>query len=96
MKYSSSCEDVPQGRTTLSEYFNYLFVSVNMSFLGKVFGIGKKTEMAPTTGEAFLKLRKSEAMLIRKQEFLGKKIEQVVILWCHGYSILESVFSTLN
>lgn len=44
-----------------------------MSFFGKVFG-GKK-ENAPTTGEAIQKLRETENMLLKKQEFLEKKIE---------------------
>jgi len=48
-----------------------------MSFFGKVFGSGKKGEKAPTTGEAIQKLRETEEMLIKKQEFLEKKIEQV-------------------
>lgn len=45
-----------------------------MSFFGKMFG-GKKEEKAPTTGEAIQKLRETEEMLIKKQEFLEKKIE---------------------
>lgn len=45
-----------------------------MSFFGKMFG-GKK-EMAPTTGEAIQKLRETENMLIKKQEFLESKIEE--------------------
>jgi len=45
-----------------------------MSFLGKLFG-GKKDDKAPTTGEAIQKLRETEEMLIKKQEFLEKKIE---------------------
>lgn len=45
-----------------------------MSFLTKVFG-GKKEEKAPTTGEAIQKLRETEEMLGKKQEFLEKKIE---------------------
>lgn len=44
-----------------------------MSFFGKMFG-GKK-EVAPTTGEAIQKLRETENMLLKKQEFLEKKIE---------------------
>ncbi|XP_034136192.1 charged multivesicular body protein 4c isoform X1 [Drosophila guanche] len=44
-----------------------------MSFFGKMFG-GKK-EVAPTTGEAIQKLRETENMLIKKQEFLEAKIE---------------------
>lgn len=45
-----------------------------MSFFGKIFG-GKKVE-APTTGEAIQKLRETENMLIKKQEFLESKIDQ--------------------
>lgn len=47
-----------------------------MSFLGKIFGGGKKGDKAPTTGEAIQKLRETEEMLIKKQDFLEKKIEQ--------------------
>lgn len=36
---------------------------------------GKKDDKAPTTGEAIQKLRETEEMLIKKQEFLEKKIE---------------------
>lgn len=45
-----------------------------MSFFGKMFG-GKK-EVAPSTGEAIQKLRETENMLIKKQEFLESKIEE--------------------
>jgi len=48
-----------------------------MSFLGKMFG-GKGKEAAPTTGEAIQKLRETEDMLMKKQDFLEKKIEQEV------------------
>lgn len=44
-----------------------------MSFFGKMFG-GKK-EVAPTTGEAIQKLRETENMLLKKQDFLEQKIE---------------------
>uniref|UniRef100_A0A0K8TT00 Charged multivesicular body protein 4b n=1 Tax=Tabanus bromius TaxID=304241 RepID=A0A0K8TT00_TABBR len=44
-----------------------------MSFFGKLFG-GKKEE-GPTTGEAIQKLRETENMLIKKQEFLESKIQ---------------------
>lgn len=37
---------------------------------------GKKEVQAPSTGEAIQKLRETENMLIKKQEFLEKKIEQ--------------------
>ena len=45
-----------------------------MSFFGKMFG-GKKGDKAPTTGEAIQKLRETEDMLLKKQEFLEKKID---------------------
>lgn len=45
-----------------------------MSFLSKVFG-GKKEDKGPTTGEAIQKLRETEEMLMKKQDFLEKKIE---------------------
>lgn len=49
-----------------------------MSFLGKMFG-GKGGKDAPvTTGEAIQKLRETEDMLMKKQDFLEKKIEQEV------------------
>ena len=48
-----------------------------MSVFGKLFG-GKKNDKAPTTGEAIQKLRETEEMLIKKQEFLEKKIEAEV------------------
>lgn len=50
-----------------------------MSFLSKVFG-GKKGDKAPTTGEAIQKLRETEEMLIKKQEFLEKKIENEITI----------------
>lgn len=45
-----------------------------MSFFSKMFG-GKK-EASMTTGEAIQNLRETENMLIKKQEFLEKKIDQ--------------------
>ncbi|KAG0716689.1 Charged multivesicular body protein 4b [Chionoecetes opilio] len=48
-----------------------------MSLLGKLFG-GGKNEKAPTTGEAIQKLRDTEEMLIKKQDFLEKKIQQEI------------------
>jgi len=44
-----------------------------MSFFGKMFG-GKKEE-APSTSEAIQKLRETENMLVKKQEYLESKIE---------------------
>ncbi|CAG0904539.1 unnamed protein product [Darwinula stevensoni] len=45
-----------------------------MSFL-KIFG-GKKKDAPPTTGDAIQKLRETEEMLIKKQDFLEAKIAQ--------------------
>ena len=49
-----------------------------MSFLNKMFGGGKSDKGAPTTGEAIQKLRETEDMLMKKQDFLEKKIESEV------------------
>jgi charged multivesicular body protein 4 len=46
-----------------------------MSFLAKVFG-GKKGDKPPTTGEGIQKLRETEKMLMKNQDFIEKKIEQ--------------------
>uniref|UniRef100_T1J526 Charged multivesicular body protein 4b n=1 Tax=Strigamia maritima TaxID=126957 RepID=T1J526_STRMM len=46
-----------------------------MSFFGKVFGGGKQKDKTPSTGEAIQKLRETESMLCKKQEYLEKKIE---------------------
>lgn len=45
-----------------------------MSFLGKIFG-GKKEEKGPSTHEAIQKLRETEELLLKKQEFLERKID---------------------
>ena len=50
-----------------------------MSFLGKIFGGGKK-DQSMTTGEAIQKLRETEEMLLTKQEFLEMKIEQELVI----------------
>lgn len=47
-----------------------------MSFFGKMFGGTKETIM--TTGEAIKNLRETEEMLIKKQEFLEKKIDHEI------------------
>lgn len=47
-----------------------------MSFFSKMFGGKKETSM--TTGEAIQNLRETENMLIKKQEFLEKKVEQEI------------------
>jgi charged multivesicular body protein 4 len=49
-----------------------------MSFFTKVFG-GKKESSTPTTAEAIQKLRETEEMLIKKQDFLETKIEQEIL-----------------
>nr|XP_028560736.1 LOW QUALITY PROTEIN: transmembrane 9 superfamily member 1 [Podarcis muralis] len=46
-----------------------------MSGLGKLFGKGKKAK-APTPQEAIQKLRETEEVLVKKQEFLEQKIQQ--------------------
>ena len=45
-----------------------------MSVFGKLFG-GNKGEKPQTTGEAIQNLRETEEMLMKKQDFLEKKIE---------------------
>jgi len=49
-------------------------MSSGNSFWGGLFG-RKKGEQAPTTGEAIQKLRETEEMLNKEQDFLEKKIE---------------------
>lgn len=46
-----------------------------MSFFSNLFG-GKKGADAPTASEAIQKLRETEEMLVKKQDFLEKKITQ--------------------
>jgi len=50
-----------------------------MSFFSKVFG-GKKEPTAPSTAEAIQKLRETEDMLIKKQEFLESKIDNEILI----------------
>jgi charged multivesicular body protein 4A/B len=45
-----------------------------MSFFKNIFG-GKKAEPVPTTSESIQKLRDTENMLLKKQEFLEQKLE---------------------
>lgn len=45
-----------------------------MSFFKNIFG--KKEPPAPSTSESIQKLRDTENMLIKKQEFLEQKVEQ--------------------
>lgn len=47
-----------------------------MSLFGKIFGGGGKGGKGPSAQEAIQKLRETEEMLTKKQEFLEKKIEQ--------------------
>ncbi|KAK2851176.1 hypothetical protein Q5P01_007452 [Channa striata] len=47
-----------------------------MSLFGKIFGGGGKGGKGPSPQEAIQKLRETEEMLSKKQEFLEKKIEQ--------------------
>lgn len=46
-----------------------------MSLFTKIFGSGGKGEKAPSPQDAIQKLRETEEMLSKKQEFLEKKIE---------------------
>ncbi|XP_044065688.1 charged multivesicular body protein 4b [Siniperca chuatsi] len=47
-----------------------------MSLFGKLFGSGGKGGKAPTPQEAVQRLRETEEMLAKKQDFLEKKIDQ--------------------
>ncbi|XP_038552461.1 charged multivesicular body protein 4b [Micropterus salmoides] len=50
-----------------------------MSLFGKLFGGGGKGGKAPTPQEAVQRLRETEEMLAKKQDFLEKKIEQELL-----------------
>lgn len=50
-----------------------------MSLFGKLFGSGGKGGKAPTPQEAIQRLRETEEMLAKKQDFLEKKIDQELI-----------------
>lgn len=50
-----------------------------MSLFGKIFGSGGKGGKAPTPQEAIQRLRETEEMLAKKQEFLEKKIDQELV-----------------
>ncbi|KPP64280.1 charged multivesicular body protein 4b-like [Scleropages formosus] len=50
-----------------------------MSLFTKIFGTGGKGGKPPTPQEAIQRLRETEEMLTKKQEFLEKKIEQELI-----------------
>ena len=47
-----------------------------MSLLGKLFGTGKNKDKAPSPQEAIQRLRDIEEMLMKKSDFLEKKVEQ--------------------
>lgn len=49
-----------------------------MSLIAKIFGGGGKGSKEPSPQQAIQKLRDTEEMLAKKQEFLEKKIEQEV------------------
>lgn len=51
-----------------------------MSVFGKMFGGGKKAAAAPSPQEAIQKLRETEEMLMKKQEFLETKVRSVLLL----------------
>ena len=57
----------------ISAVFFWSFVAI-MSVLQRMFG-GKNKENIPTTEDAIQKLRQTEEMLEKKQEFLEKKID---------------------
>ena len=77
-----------------------------MSFFGKLFG-GKKEE-APTTSDAIQKLRETQDLLAKKQEYLEKQIDDLTLvakknasknkrgLFCsHIYHLNEPIFHIL-
>lgn len=50
-----------------------------MALFGKLFGSGGKGGKAPSPQEAIQRLRETEEMLTKKQEFLEKKIQQELL-----------------
>lgn len=50
-----------------------------MSLIAKLFGTGGKNAKAPTPQDAIQKLRETEEMLTKKQDFLEKKIDQELV-----------------
>lgn len=50
-----------------------------MSLFAKIFGGGGKGGKGPSAQEAIQKLRETEDMLTKKQEFLEKKIDQELL-----------------
>ena len=49
-----------------------------MSLFSRIFGSGKKGEKAPTPQEGIQRLREVEEMLIKKSDFLEKKIQSEI------------------
>lgn len=67
-----------------------------MSFFSKVFG-GKKEAPVSTTAEAIQKLRETEDMLIKKQDFLESKIElELKTARQHGTKNKRAAFQALK
>jgi charged multivesicular body protein 4 len=58
-------------------FCSYAHLTFQMSMFGKIFGAGKK-QVPPSTQDALQKLRETEDMLLKKQEFLEKKISAEV------------------
>jgi charged multivesicular body protein 4 len=58
-----------------------------MSVFGKLFG-GKKQPVAPTPQEALQKLQETEDLLIKKQEYLEKKISTVGRLYFYFLGLI--------
>ena len=50
-------------------------MSEKQSFFQRVFGSGKKGDKEPTPQEAIQRLREIEEMLVKKSEFLEKKVD---------------------
>lgn len=50
-----------------------------MSLFGKLFGSSGKGGKSPSPQEAIQRLRETEEMLSKKQEFLEKKIDQELV-----------------
>ena len=54
--------------------FDFTILQVQMSLMAKLFGGGKKNK-APTPQEGIQRLREVEEMLMKKSDYLEKKIE---------------------
>ncbi|KAM8868780.1 charged multivesicular body protein 4b-like [Synchiropus picturatus] len=68
-----------------------------MSFLAKLLGSSGKSGKSPTPQEAIQKLRETEEMMIKKQEFLEKKIdEELALAKKHGTKNKRSALLALK